>query len=651
MRAVPVGVFILCGVSAAAWLGTRAQQSDRVDGWAYYGHDAGGMRYSPLTQINRENVTKLQVAWTFHTGEIEDGAHSRKRSGFETTPIVVDGALYLTTPFNRVVALDPETGTQRWSYDPKTDLNLDYGDGLVNRGAATWLDANRVAGQPCRRRIFEATQDARLIAIDAANGAPCADFGKGGQVILTNVTDYRSGWYHMTSPPAVIDDLVIVGSAIDDNHAANMASGVVRAFDARSGALRWSWDPIPPNASNTAGDKGGRRWRSGAANAWSIMAVDAERDLIFVPTGSASPDYYGGLRPGDDKWANSVVALRAKTGELVWGFQLVHHDLWDFDCASPPLLTTLQRGGEKVPVVIQGNKTGMLYALNRDTGKPVFPVEERPVPKSDVPGETASPTQPFPVAPPPLVPHQLSAEQAYGPTEGDQEFCRKAISELRNEGIFTPPSLKGSLMVPGNIGGMTWSGYAFDPQRGLLVTNTNNMVVWARLIPREKYDAPGAHANEDADHGDQTGTPYGMARRFLQSPSDLPCGAPPWGTLSAVDMNKGKIRWQVPLGSMQDFGGAHSQKIPPGSASLGGAIVTAGGLVFIAGTPEGYLRAFDIETGAELWKAQLPAGANATPMTYRVGATGKQYVVIAAGGHPKIPEEKQGDALVAFALP
>jgi len=644
---------LLLGVlGIAVWLGPRAQEIGGTDGWTYYGHDAGGMRYSPLTQINRENVAKLKVAWTFHTGEIADGASTRNRSGFETTPIVVDGTLYLTTPFNRVIALDPETGIQRWAYDPKTDLNRDYGDGLVNRGASTWVDPNRSGGQPCRRRIFEATLDARLIAIDAEKGVPCVDFGKGGEVSLTSVADYHSGWYHMTSPPAVIDDLVIVGSAIDDNHAANMASGVVRAFDARTGALRWSWDPIPPNnGSSAAGKEGGRPWRSGAANAWTIMAVDAERDLVFVPTGSASPDYYGGLRPGDDKWANSVVALRAKTGELVWGFQLVHHDLWDFDTASPPLLTSLRREGQNVPVVIQGNKSGMLYVLHRETGKPVFPVEERPVPQSDVPGEMSSPTQPFPVAPSPLAPHQLSAEHAYGPTEADREFCRKAILGLRNEGIFTPPSLKGTLMVPGNIGGLTWSGYAFDPQRGLLVTNTNNLVASARLIPRAKYDAPGAHANEDADHGDQTGTPYGMARRFLQSPSDLPCSAPPWGMLSAVDMNEGKMRWQVPLGSMQDFGGAHKEQVPAGAISLGGAIIMAGGLVFIAGTSDGYLRAFDVETGAELWKAQLPAGANATPMTYRVSAGGKQYVVIAAGGHVKIPEEKQGDALVAFALP
>jgi quinoprotein glucose dehydrogenase len=626
----------------------EAPAQDAKDAWPYYGHDAGGMRYSPLTQINRDNVSKLKVAWVFHTGEVQESNGDKKRSGFETTPILVDTTLYITTPFNRVIALDPATGKQRWAYDPLIDRTLDYGDGLVNRGASTWLDSSRAAGKPCHRRIFEATQDARLIALDAATGKPCADFGNGGQVSLREVPGYLAGWYHMTSPPAVIDDIVVVGSAIDDNHQVDMPAGVVRAFDARSGALRWSWDPIPRNPAAGDDTKLTNAWRSGAANAWSIMTVDLERDLVFVPTGSASPDYYGGLRLGDNKWANSVVALHAKTGRIAWGFQLVHHDLWDYDTASPPLLATLTRDGKKIPVVIQGNKTGFLFVLDRDTGEPVFPVEERAVPKSDVPGERASPTQPFPVAPPALVPQRLTADDAWGPTPGDRETCRNWIKGYRNEGIFTPPSIQGTLAVPGNLGGLTWSGYAFDPQRSLLVVNTNNIAARVRLIPRDRVPSDN---DEDGDYGQQRGSPYGMLRRFLQSPSDLPCSAPPWGTLAAVDMTDGKIRWQVPLGTMQDFGGAHASPIPPGSISLGGPIATAGGLIFIAGTTDSAIRAFNVETGKELWKWQLPASGNATPMTYRLGAAGKQYLVIAAGGHPKITEESLSDALVAFTLP
>ena len=539
------------------------------------------------------------------------------------------------------------------------DIVAGYGDGLINRGVATWLDSKRVKGAPCRRRIFEATLDARLIALDAASGTPCADFGNRGQVSLRDVARYQPGRYHMTSAPEVIDDLVVVGSAIDDNSRADMPGGVVRAYNARTGRLAWKWEPLPPNDNSKSSDtqnpndNGPQRatkiWRTGAGNAWTGMAVDAERGLVFVPTGSASPDYYGGLRLGDDKWADSIVALRAKTGEMAWGFQLVHHDLWDYDTASPPLLATVKHDGKDVPVVIQGNKTGLLYVLNRDTGVPVFPVEEKPVPQSDVPGEVTSPTQPFPSAPPALVPQSIVASDAWGVTDEDRDYCRQYLSGLRDEGIFTPPSLKGTLTIPGNVGGMNWSGSAYDPVHGWLLVNTNNLPAYVRMIPRDKFDEESDANVEHGEYADQYGTPYGMVRTFIFAKAHrLPCVAPPWGTLAAVDMNAGTIKWQVPLGSLAPT----KSMVPKGAPSLGGPIVTAGGLVFIAGTlidPE--FRAFDVETGAEVWKTDLPTAGGATPMTYQVRASGKQYVVIAAGGHAKVTEEKQSDELIAYTLP
>jgi quinoprotein glucose dehydrogenase len=646
----PLGLILICLLTSLPSTAQRPSPAPSEE-WPAYGRDPGGSRFSPLTQINRENVGRLRVAWTYRTGDNGENFASGGKRAFEATPLMVDGTLYLSTPTNRVVALDPATGARRWAYDPKVDPSRDYSE-VTSRGVATWADSTRPLGARGHRRIFVGTIDARLIALDAETGAPCVDFGTGGQVDLTRgLRLVDAGDYQVTSPPAIIGDLVVVGSSIGDNRRTDVERGVVRAFDARTGALRWSWDPIPLVNDDPAAPtwKDGSAARTGAANAWSIISADAERGLVFVPTGSPSPDFYGGERKGSNLYANSVVALRASTGKVVWWFQGIHHDLWDYDIASQPTLLTLRRDGAEIPAVAMTTKVGHLFVLHRETGKPLFPVEERSFPKSDVPGEEAAPTQPVPTTLPLLAPQGLRAEDAWGATPTDRDWCRDRIKSLRSEGVFTPPSLQGTLVFPGNVGGVAWGGAAFDPARQWLVVNTNRLVTVVKLVPRADLKAARAATTGDrlsGEFGTQSGTPYAMYREILASPSRLPCNAPPWGTLAAIDLVSGAKRWEVPLGAFELPGGGDPIL---GSPNLGGPMVTAGGLVFIAAAMDGYLRAFDVESGAELWKSKLPAGGQATPMTFGL-PNGKQYVVIAAGGHGKLGTPL-GDSVVAFALP
>lgn len=648
-RALPVCSALIVAISLLLNLNAvAASDSANKDGeWPAYGRDPGGSRYSPLRQINRDTVKNLKVAWTYRTGAADVKGRSVNNAAFEATPIFVDGTLYLSTPFNRVIALDPEKGIERWSYDPKVDLTKGYSE-LTSRGVSTWAD--RRTG---KRRIYVATIDARLIALDAATGQPCKDFGQDGQVDLTrDVRLVDRGDYQVTSPPAVIGDLLIVGSSMGDNRGVELERGVVRAYDTRTGKLAWSWDPIPKDTNDPARStwQGESAARTGAANAWSIISVDPALGLVFIPTSSPSPDFYGGERKGNNEYANSVVALRAATGKVVWHFQVVHHDLWDYDVASQPMLITVKRGGRGIPAVAVGTKIGHLFVLHRATGKPLFPVEERAVPKSAVPGEEASPTQPFPTLPKAIVPQKLSEEEAFGITPADREACRKLIGGARSEGLFTPPSLEGTIVFPGNAGGMNWSGMSYDPTRGLLITNTNRVATLVKLIPREEYNklrASGGGSRFKGEFARQTGTPYAMYREHLRGPSGVPCNPPPWGALTAVDLGTGAVRWEVPLGTIAQLG-FFPESRNWGSINLGGSMVTAGGLVFIAAGMDTYLRAFDVETGKEIWKAELPASAQATPMTFQVG--GKQYLVICAGGHGKLGT-KMGDHVVAFALP
>ncbi|MGH8369410.1 MAG: pyrroloquinoline quinone-dependent dehydrogenase [Gammaproteobacteria bacterium] len=619
-------------------------------GWPAYGGDAGGSRYSQLTQITPANVSQLQVAWTFRTGELGKGAKHWDRSAFEATPILYDGILYFTTPSTNVIAVDAASGKLRWRYDSHTRDDLHYSDG-VSRGVSLWVDNSSPTAAPCHARIFAPTLDSRLLALDAVTGKLCEDFGDHGAIDLlkgihsTDASDSEYRNYLVTSPPAILDDKVIIGSSIGDNRAVKEELGIVRAFDARSGKLIWSWDPIPRDPSNPVY----KEWSpastkvASAANAWVPLSVDAQRHLVFVPTGSASPDFFGGERPGDDRWADSVVALDGDTGKLVWGKQLVHHDVWDYDVASQPTLAMLKHDGKTIPAVIQATKTGFLYTFNRETGQPIFPIEERPVPQDGAPGEQLSKTQPFPVAPPPLVRQTpVTPDDAFGVLYFDTRSCRKHIQQDRSEGIFTPPSTRETIMLPSNAGGANWGSIAFDPQRQIVISNTMELPFLVALIPRDKLDAEyDSGKYKDFEFAEQNGTPYGMRRKAFTSFLGVPCVKPPWGTLTAVDMQHGTIKWQIPLGITPYL--HHNLGIP----SMGGPIVTASGLIFIGASMDDHLRAFDINTGKQLWDVELPAGGQATPMTYAID--GRQYLVIAAGGYKDAT--KRGDYVIAYALP
>ncbi|HET9801792.1 MAG TPA: pyrroloquinoline quinone-dependent dehydrogenase [Candidatus Acidoferrum sp.] len=606
----------------------RAQSA----GWPAYGGDPGGTRFSPASQINKSNVTQLKVAWTFHTAALpHDPNNLDKKATFEATPILIDGNLFFTTPFDHVFAINAETGAKLWEFDPQ--LELPYGASEVtSRGVSAWHDPKAKPGQPCALRIFFGTLDARLFSIDGATGKRCADFADNGEIDLGNGIKLRDpGEYQVTSAPAVVGDVVVTGSSIGDNRAVTLERGIVRAFDVRTGKLRWSWDPIPWALTTTP--------RTGAGNAWSTISADPERNLIFIPTGSASPDYYGGVRKGDNKWANSVVALKASTGEFVWGFQVVHHDIWDYDVASQPTLFTWK---DKTPAIAITTKMGRVFVLNRLTGAPLIPVEEVPVPKSDIPGEESWPTQPSGIS---VVPETLSVDDAWGITPELKQWCADKIKSARAGSIFLPPSVQGTLVYPSNVGGVNWGSSAYDPANHLLIMNTNRLPILVRMIPRDELDVARKGATDlDRLHGEfarQTGAPFAMFRTPLLSAGGLPCNAPPWGTVAAVDLFTGKKAWDVPLGS-------YLPQQKTGTINLGGVIVTAGGLVFSAAGMDSKLHAFDSTTGAELWSVDLPAGGQATPMTYTIN--GKQYLVLAAGGHGKLGT-KQGDSVLAFTLP
>jgi quinoprotein glucose dehydrogenase len=666
------GLLLVCCIDLPAQSPASHPAPSPAGSWSCYGQDAGGKRYTAVRQINDHNVGRLTVAWTYRTGELETyaGTNALEKACFETTPILIGRSLYFSTPSDRVIAVDAATGQQHWVYDPKVDLNGDYSE-FSSRGVAAWPAGETVRGngryqkrQPSGRagqeyaggdslRLFIGTIDGRLIALDARSGHPLTAFGDNGTINL------RTGLgkdIQETSPPAVIGDLVIVGSAIGDNQRFDEAPGVVRAYSVHTGQLIWAWDPIPRDPADSAYATwiGPKAHQTGAANAWSILSTDPARDLVFIPTSCPSPDYYGGERRGANLYANSLVALRASTGQRVWSFQVVHHDLWDFDIAAQPVLIDFPVGSRTIPAVVIGTKMGFIYVLDRETGKPLLPVEERPVAASTLPGEEAWPTQLFPVKPAPLGLQSVTVADAWGPTPEDLAEAKSRIATLRYEGPFTPPGLQGTIMAPGNIGGIHWGGMCYDPGSGMLYTNVNRLAAVIRMMPREQVDSLRKENPENlrGDIGWQRGTPYVMKRDYLVERNDQGVVTslqtkPPWGTLVAIDLHSGAKKWEVPLGYMMDPA-KYPESRQWGSLNFGGAIVTGGHLIFVAASMDGHLRAFDSRTGKVLWEYALPASAQATPMSYVLD--GRQYVVIAAGGHGKL-RTKQGDYLMAFTLP
>lgn len=622
--------------------------------WRAYGADGEGSRYSPANQITKENVAALEIAWEYHTGDVDDGSETELGTAFQNTPILVDDTLYVCSPRNRVAALDPNTGEERWVFDANVDTTGMY---IVTcRGVSHWVDPNVTEGGACREKIFMGTLDARMLALDAATGKLCDGFGDGGTIDLAEGIGNRyPGEYGVTSPPALINGLLVTGALVLDNIRVDAPGGVVRAYDAHTGALRWSWDPLPPGMSfvETTDESGALvRYQRGTTNAWSVLSVDVERGLIFVPTGNTAPDYYGGTREGLDYYSSSVVALDADTGEVHWHFQTVHHDVWDYDVPAQPVLFDFPTADGVVPALVQATKLGHLFFLNRETGEPLFPVEERAVAVNGVASEVLAATQPIPTSPRPLHPHDLSPDDAWGFTPWDRGKCREKIESLDHSGPFTPPSTRGWLQYPSYFGGTNWGSVARDPARKLMVVNTSRVAAHLILVPREEADAEAAEAmgnGKDPSNELQLGTPYGVRRDFLMSPLGIPCSPPPWGTLVGIDYTTGDVKWEVPLGTTEDLAPLPiAWKL--GVPNQGGPIVTSSGLAFIAAAMDDYLRAFDTETGEELWKGRLPAGGQATPLTYRTSKSDRQFVVIAAGGHA-LMQTRLGDSVVAFALP
>ena len=597
------------------------------------------MRFSPLRQINRTNVQQLQRAWTYEL----PATPGTDIAAFESTPLMVDDVLYFATQIGQAIALDAETGKQLWIFDPLREVAGDRRP-VVNRGVAYWKGKSPVACGDERgdadRRIFYVTPEGRLFALDPATGKPCKGFGKAGAVDLREgvAAQWPDSQYHVTSPPVIYKDLVVTGSEVQE-FPSKGPSGAIRAFDVQTGKLAWRFDTVPKPGEIGHETWEGEGWkdRSGT-NAWGPISIDIENGMVFLPLGSPSYDFYGADRKGQDLFANSLVALKADTGKLVWHYQIVHHDLWDYDLPAQPVVMAVRREGREIPAVAQVTKTGFVFVFDRRTGSPLFPIEERPVPASQVPGEASWPTQPFPLHPPALARNSVTLEDITTVTPESREYCLQSFGSALPSRIFNPWGSSLTLEMPGTLGGANWSGASFDPASGYLFVNTSDLGVVGEMEP-QPANSPEAYL---------WGSPWGTFARFWDN-QHYPCQQPPWGTLNAVNLNTGEIAWRVPLGVVDAL---EAKGIPKtGIYNLGGSIVTAGGVVFIGATADHRFRAFDAQTGKELWVTKLEFNGHATPVTYLGKKTNKQFVVIAVGAGGNIGDDASGPTtLAAYSL-
>ncbi|KAA8732753.1 glucose/quinate/shikimate family membrane-bound PQQ-dependent dehydrogenase [Acinetobacter qingfengensis] len=632
--------------------------------WPAYGRTQAGQRYSPLTQINDSNVKDLKVAWTFRTGDVKTG-HDAGETTNQVTPIKIGNNMYMCTTHQWLIALDPATGKEKWRFDPKlkadktfqhlTCRGVSYHDANNTTEFAKSLESKKSTSTQCPRKVILPVNDGRLVAVNADNGQRCSDFGTNGEVDLQKDMPFAyPGGYNPTSPPVVTGTTIVIAGSVTDNYSSKEPSGVIRGYDVNTGKLLWVFDTgaEDPNAIPAPG----QTFVHNSPNAWAPLAYDSKLDIAYIPTGVGTPDIWGGDRTElKERYANSVLAINASTGKLVWSFQTTHHDLWDMDVPSQPTLADINKDGQSIPAVYVTTKTGNVFVLDRRNGQAIVPITEKPVPQTvkrgpQTKGERYSPTQPFSDFD--LAPQQkLTDKDMWGATMFDQLVCRIQFKKLNYDGIYTPPSENGTVVFPGNLGVFEWGGISVNPDRQVAVMNPIGLPFISRLIPEDPNRAKGAKgAGTEQGVQPMYGVPYGVEISAFLSPIGLPCKQPAWGYVAGVDLNTHQVVWKKRIGTIRDSL-PNLFQLPPlkiGVPGLGGSISTAGNVMFVAATQDNYIRAYNVTNGDKLWEARLPAGGQATPMTYEIN--GKQYLVIMAGGHGSFGT-KMGDYLIAYALP